>query len=58
MISIRILPSYSSFGAHDLCFPNEYVRTVATSFTRCVAIDELSHYGIRTENENVVGCSY
>ena len=41
MIRIRILQSNSSFGAHDMCFPNEYVRTVATSFTRCAAIDKL-----------------
>ena len=58
MIRIRILQSYSSFGAHDTCFPNEYVRTVGTSFRRCAAIDKLHHFGIRTENENLVGCFY
>ena len=54
----RILQSYSSFDTHDMSFPNEYVRTVAISFTRCAAIDKVPHFGIRTENENLVGCSY
>ena len=58
MIRIRILQSYSSFGAHDTCFPNEYVGTVAPSFTKCATIDKLSHFGIYTENENLVRCSY